>query len=160
MSAARRTLLLAGALLLTACATPPPPLGGPSDHRWTGRLALQIETDPPQHFSAAFELSGQASAGELRLISPLGQVLGTARWTPQGAWLQRGREEQPYADMDELTTAVTGTALPLEPLFQWLRGEPAALGGWQADLSRHADGRLQARRLQPEPAVQLRLVLH
>ncbi|WP_180682621.1 lipoprotein insertase outer membrane protein LolB [Tepidicella baoligensis] len=162
MSPARRLVLAWCAVLLTGCAVPPPPLRDasfPSD-RWTGRLALQIDSDPPQHFSAGFELSGQAAQGELRLVSPLGQVVASARWTSEAAWLQRGNDQQRYADMNDLTAAVTGTALPLEPLFRWLRGEAAEVEGWQADLSRHAEGRLLARRLQPLPAVQLRMVFH
>lgn len=162
MSPTRRLVLPLCALVLIGCAVPQPPMrdaSAPSD-RWSGRLALQIDGDPPQHFSAGFELSGQPTQGELRLVSPLGQVVASARWTPDAAWLQRGADQQRYTDMNELTATVTGTALPLEPLFRWLRGEAAEVEGWQADLSRHAEGRLLARRTQPLPTVQLRMVFH
>ncbi|KJS72817.1 MAG: hypothetical protein JM57_05760 [Comamonadaceae bacterium BICA1-1] len=127
---------------------------------WSGRLALTIESDPVQHFSASFELQGNAESGSLSLSSPLGQRLALAQWDAQQALLQHNGRSTPYANMDELSAALTGVALPLPALFAWLRGQPAELEGWQADLSRHAQGRLQARRWQPAPAVELRLVLH
>jgi len=169
-----------GALsLLSACASPPRRAAAapdpaqttvqgqeqqaqtsPAPTQWSGRLALLIETDPVQHFSAGFELSGDARSGVLRLFSAFGQTLAQAHWSPQQTLLQHNGRSTPYASMDDLTAALTGVALPLLPLFAWLSGQPAELDGWQADLSRHAEGRLQARRLQPGPAVELRLLLH
>ena len=65
--------------LLAGCATPPPPAPSkPSAaSHWSGRLALSLATDPPQHWSAGFELSGTPAQGELRLSTPLGQTLAT-----------------------------------------------------------------------------------
>jgi outer membrane lipoprotein LolB len=150
---------LLGAGLMVGCATGPTVTPADTDHRWSGRLALTIQEDTPQHFSALFDLQGHPGAGEIRLTSPFGQLLGIARWSASEAELIRGNDRQRYANMDDLTTALTGTALPMSALFQWLNGQPATLDGWQADLSRHADGRIQAQRFEPTPRVQLRLVM-
>ena len=75
-----------------------------------------------------------------------------ARWSPAGAALLQGDHTQPYAGMDELTEQLTGAALPMPALFDWLRGRTADVPGWSADLSEHADGLIQARRLSPAPA--------
>ena len=144
--------------LLAGCATPRPPMVSEDGQLWSGRLSLQIEEDPPRHVSAGFELAGNADRGTLQLLSPLGQIVASARWDINGAWLQQGANEQHYPDTDSLIASATGTPLPLRPLFAWLQGQPTMLDGWTVDLSRHADGRLTARRHQPLPAVQLRLV--
>lgn len=161
----RRWLGVSGAALiglgafggLVGCATPPrDPANG---RRWSGRLALSIGSDPPQHWSAGFELSGNPEAGELVFLSPLGQVLARLVWTPVDARLERGSEQRRYANAQDLTTDLLGTALPLQPLFQWLAGVDQALAGWSVDLSQHAQGRLRAERLEPTPSATLRIVL-
>ena len=53
---------------------------------------------------------------------------------------------------------MTGAALPVDALFQWLAGQPAAVPGWRADLSQVASGRLQAVRESPQPTADLRVV--
>ena len=50
------------------------------DEYWSGRLSLQVHSEPAQSFAASFELKGQPGQGELKLISPLGSVLGVLRW--------------------------------------------------------------------------------
>lgn len=148
------TTLLAG---LIGCATPPP--SAPQDHFWSGRLALSVAAEPPQSMSAAFELRGDAREGELTLLSPLGQTMAVARWSPAGATLQQGERTLIYAHMDELTEQLTGAALPLPALFQWLRGLATEVPGWSADLSGHSDGRILAHRLTPLPRAELRIRL-
>lgn len=153
-----RTLaLLCGALLLTACATPSRPVA-PGMEAWSGRLALRVESDPPQSFSAGFDLRGSPDAGELQLTSPLGNTLATVRWTPEGAELRQGEQITRRASLDELTTELGGTPLPVVALFGWLRGQTASTSGWQADLARHAEGRVTARRASPLPTAELRIV--
>jgi outer membrane lipoprotein LolB len=157
---ARRLVLLgasAGVLWLAGCATPVSTVPEGTE-AWFGRLALQVDSTPPQRFSAGFELRGNAREGEITLISPLGQALARATWTATGAELRRGNEQQQYANMDGLTTELTGTALPLAPLFDWLHGRATNADGWEADLSQHGEGRLSARRVFPNPEVRLRLV--
>ena len=152
-------LPLAGLLLalLTACATPPRDADLADGNVWQGRLALQVDGQPPQSLSAGFELRGDPQVGELALSSPLGQVLAVADWGPAGARLRQGGSERRFASVDDMTTELTGTALPLAALFAWLRGQADAPPGWEVDLSAHAEGRLVARRLAPPPQAELRL---
>ena len=75
------------------------------------------------------------------------------------ATLQQGERTLAYAHMDELTEQLTGAALPLPALFQWLRGLASEVPGWSADLSGHSDGRILAQRLTPLPRAELRIRL-
>lgn len=160
----RRALLCGGGLgllLLTGCAQLPPrtPVSETVDV-WQGRLALRVESEPPQSFFAGFELSGSPRAGQLTLVGPLGQTLGRLLWQPDGAFLDQGEGHvQSFASLRELAEAVTGTDLPVAALFDWLRGQPNEVAGWQADLSQLSAGRLMARRLQPAPVADLRLII-
>lgn len=152
----RRAALLGVAALLAACAAPRRRTEG--ETVWSGRLALRVDSQPPQAFSALFELRGHAQQGELLLTSALGQTLATVRWSPAGAELQRGSDTRRRASLDELTTELSGAPLPVIAMFDWLAGRGSAAGGWQVDLSQHPQGRLVARREQPLPAAELRLV--
>lgn len=160
----RRVLLAGGlmaALWLTGCARPPsPPLGEARSDFWTGRISLQVHSEPAQSFSASFELKGKPELGELTLISPLGNVLGVLRWSPSETVLDSGNDKiQRFASVDALMARATGAAVPLSALFAWLQGNPASVSGWSADLSRHSEGRIVARRADPQPQADLRVVL-
>lgn len=158
MNATRRRLALAGvALALAGCATPLPP--APGNGQWSGRLALQVDGQPNQSFSAAFELRGTAQAGELALTSPIGATLGQLSWTTQGATLRAGGRITEYPSVDALLAQLTGTEIPVGALFDWLRGRERAVPGWQADLAQLDAGRLSAVRLDPAPRATLRVVL-
>ncbi|MEO8249898.1 MAG: lipoprotein insertase outer membrane protein LolB [Burkholderiales bacterium] len=122
-------------------------------------MALQVASDPPQAFFAGFELKGNAKAGELLLFSPLGSTLAALSWTPETATLTRGGEVRQFDSVDSLVKAATGTAFPVEALFAWLDGDNASVSGWQADLSRRADGRVTAARTDPLPPAELKVVL-
>ncbi|WP_411884832.1 lipoprotein insertase outer membrane protein LolB [Polaromonas sp. YR568] len=127
---------------------------------WTGRISLQVQSEPVQSFSASFELKGRAERGELSLISPLGNVLGVLRWSPGEAVLDSGGGKvQRFASVDELMAQATGAAVPLDALFAWLQGDNAAASGWSADLSRQKEGRISAKRTEPAPQADLRVVL-
>jgi outer membrane lipoprotein LolB len=126
---------------------------------WSGRLSLQVQSDPPQSFSGGFEIKGSPSQGELRLNSPLGNTVLAARWSPAQATLYSGRETRHYVSMDALIEASTGAALPVAALFDWLVGKNTQSNGWTADLTRQADGHIQARRTHPLPQSELRIVL-
>ena len=147
---------MAAVLAVTGCASRRP---ATSPQTWSGRLSMQVRSDPPQAFSAAFELSGSPQQGLLQLISPLGTSLASARWSPDEAVLRSGSDARLYRSMEELLVQATGAALPLAALFDWLAGIPSVADGWQADLSGRAEGRLRARRLTA-PAADLRIVLH
>ena len=117
-----------------------------------------MDSTPSQAFSALFDLRGSATQGELQLSSALGQTLATVRWSTQGAELQRGNETTRRDSLDALTTELSGAPLPVLAMFDWLQGRDAQAGGWRVDLSAHANGRLVARREQPLPSAELRLV--
>jgi outer membrane lipoprotein LolB len=61
--------------------------------------------------------------------------------------------------MAHLTEEVTGAALPMDAMFDWLQGKNTHSLGWQADLSAMHQGTLAAKRLSPEPLVVLRIKL-
>ena len=163
LSVSRRVLgrmtVLACALLLGACATPAPSTSRSDDQRWAGRFSLTVHSEPPQSWSAGFELSGSALGGELQLSSPLGNRLADVRWSATGAELQQGERLTRHPSLDSLTAELAGTALPVAALFDWLQGRQAPVNGWEADLSRQPEGRIVARRLQPLPGAELRLIL-
>lgn len=127
--------------------------------QWSGRLALKIDSQPPQSFSAAFELNGSAQQGGLALSTPLGSTLAQLAWTPQRATLKSPRDNQEFASVDALVAHVTGTNLPAQALFDWLQGKNTTGAGWQADLSQHASGRIVARQTRPQQPAELRIVL-
>lgn len=148
-------------LLLAGCVSPPrvtPPLGQTTT-QWSGRLALRIDADPVQSFSAGFELRGNAQTGELSLYSPLGATVAQMAWTPGDARLRWDGKERRFDSMDALTLQATGTELPVASIFQWLVGQDVSTVGWQADLRELPKGRLVARRSTPLPSVEMRLVL-
>jgi outer membrane lipoprotein LolB len=58
-----------------------------------------------------------------------------------------------------LAAQVAGTAIPIAALFDWLRGIDTPVPGWRADLTQLAQGRLTAKRYEPAPEADLRVVL-
>jgi outer membrane lipoprotein LolB len=143
--------------VLAGCASPPA-TRLPDASVWSGRLGLRVNSDPVQSFSAGFELRGAPDTGELLLTSPLGTTVAQVRWSAQGAELQQGGQVQRRASLDELTTELSGTALPVAALFGWLRGQNGTTPGWSADLSQQAQGRVTARRSSPLPTAELTLL--
>jgi outer membrane lipoprotein LolB len=79
-------------------------------------------------------------------------------WSATGAEMRQGDRITRRASLDELTAELGGAAVPVSALFGWLRGEQPQVQGWEADLSHHADGRITARRTQPLPLAELRVV--
>ncbi len=126
---------------------------------WTGRISLQVQSEPAQAFFAGFELKGQADTGELTLISPLGNILGIMRWTPLDATLEQGGNIRRFASTDELLAQTTGAAVPISALFDWLIGKNTSAPGWAADLTQQGNGRISAQRTNPLPSANLRIVL-
>ena len=149
--------------LIAGCARPisARALNDQKDDLWTGRISLHVKSEPEQFFSAGFELKGGSELGELRLISPLGNVLGVLRWSPGEAQFNSGNagDAQRFDSIDTLMAQATGAAVPLTALFAWLRGDDANVNGWSADLSRHGEGRILAKRIQPQPVVDLRVIV-
>ncbi|MGZ5272303.1 MAG: lipoprotein insertase outer membrane protein LolB [Ramlibacter sp.] len=158
-----RVLLACVALLLSACATPRRADVGllpPGDVLRTGRLALSVQDQPDQSFSAGFELRGRPETGELTLLNPLGGTVARLRWQPGDATLQsQGRQPEHYPSLEAVVERATGAAVPVAALFDWLAGVPTAVPGWVPDLSGLVDGRVRAHRVQPAPEADLRVVL-
>jgi outer membrane lipoprotein LolB len=163
-----RLAALLSALILAACATPP---RGPAEPPWThGRLSVLVAataTEAARGMSAAFELRGNGDAGELRLDSPLGMRMASARWAPGLALLGTSDGERRFDNLDDLSRQVLGEAMPLAALPDWLAGRPwpgaphvaVESGfeqlGWHVQLARLAEGWIEARRDAP-PAVVVR----
>ena len=162
---------LAAALLLTACATPGP---APGESPWTsGRLSLRVAASaelPARSLTAAFELRGSGQQGELRLNSPLGTVVASARWAPGSARLRTSDGERAFTSLDQLSREALGESLPLAALPDWLAGRPwpeaaHALSdagfdqlGWRIITDRLAEGLVTATR-DTAPALLLRVKL-
>jgi outer membrane lipoprotein LolB len=53
----------------------------------------------------------------------------------------------------------TGAAVPISALFDWLAGVPTSAPGWAADLSQQPKGRIAAKRTEPAPYADLRIVV-
>lgn len=156
----RRSGALFGMLIamsLAGCAAPKMQ-SSPGVASWNGRLALSLASDPPQSYSAGFDLQGSPQAGQLLLATPLGTTLATVTWAPGRAEMVQGNTTTQRPSLEELTADLGGAAVPVEALFAWLQGQPAVVDGWEADLSRRAEGRITAKRVQPLPAAELRLV--
>jgi len=161
---AHRWFLVMGVLTLTACATRQPPPAAPDLLFWSGRLALNIASQPPQSLSAGFELKSQPHSGELRLLSPLGSTLAQLLWVPGQASLEQGGQVWQETSLDALLIRLTGTALPMAALIDWLQARPTQVEGWQVDLSQLDQGKLwiqstPATTVSVQPQVTLRLML-
>ncbi|MDP2368635.1 lipoprotein insertase outer membrane protein LolB [Rhodoferax sp.] len=152
---------LSAVLLSAGCAQPSRLTAhdGQSTKSWHGRLAMRVESNPVQSFSAGLELSGDAQVGELILSSPLGTTLLAVSWRPGQATLQRDGQSRQFESMSALMQEALGADLPMTALFAWLAGDNAVVAGWQADLSQLGSGRLSARRSEPGPVAELRLML-
>lgn len=165
----RRTLLsAAGLVLIAGCASPPP---RESPNLISGRLVVQVAAHgakPARQMASGFELRGQAQAGQLDLLSPLGTVVLQARWRPDSAEVATSEGTRTYANLSELARRALGEPIPLEALADWLRARPwsglphAATSegfeqaGWQVDLQRAGEGFIAVRRESPPPAITLR----
>lgn len=168
MNRARRLAAALLCALLCACASVTPKSSAVDV--LAGRLSVQVEGDASRSFSAAFELEGSPAEGRLILSSPLGSQVASADWSADRVRLRSGDGERIYPDLDSLAVDALGEAVPLAALFDWLRGRawpgapsaPAPGGfvqlGWSVDLSRQAEGRIEARRAS-SPTVVVRAKL-
>lgn len=154
----RHWCLMASTLFLAACATPQSPVL-PGESAWIGRLSLTVHSDPVQSVAAGFDLRGSPDSGTLLLTSPLGNAVARVEWSETVAEWRQGDQVIRKRNLEELTTELGGTALPVAALFAWLNGSALKVDGWHADLSRHGEGRITARRTHPLPNADLRLIL-
>lgn len=126
--------------------------------RWSGRFSLTRTGNPgrTERLTVSFELKGNAQEGELVLEGPLGARVARATWSPNGpAWLERGEQKNPFADLASLTEAVVGQPLPMRALFEWLHGNDASAPPWTVDLTQWANGRISARQLAGTESVNI-----
>ena len=170
------------ALLLQACASHPPPLPG---HVYAGRLAVRTDAAPDlpaRSTSGQFELSGNASSGQLILTSPIGTTVARARWSdpaglegaPSRIELEADGATTRYATLEDMMQRAIGDQLPLPAMFDWLAGHPwpaapaqrSADGGsfeqlgWHVDVSQLAGNQLiAAERPLPAPTLHVRVKL-
>ena len=125
--------------LLGGCAslTPPPvsahlpPPSLPTFQRFwlDARLSIHVE----RYNQAAQQASGQLlwrhleGGDQIRVLSPLGQIMAELRSGPDGvvATLANGRQFQ-ATTLNELVAQSLGYALPLESLSDWLAGRGSA----------------------------------
>lgn len=147
--------------------------------RLSGRFGLVV---PPgvgspkgQSVNANFELLGDPRQGRLEMSTPMGSLVARVSWKPGLAWVRTPEGERSYDDINALTEELLGEALPLQALFDWLRGRPWPQAahrqagaqsfeqlGWQVDLRRFPEQLIAAQRLDPrggEPLATLRLKL-
>lgn len=141
---------------------------------WTqGRLSVRVEAladRPARAVSADFDLRGSGNRGELRLSSPLGTMLASARWSADEVVLDQGRGEARFPDLDSLSRETLGEVLPLRAFPDWLAGRPwpgapnqALPGGfeqlgWAVSLAGYAEGRVEVvRAAVPKVTVRVRL---
>jgi outer membrane lipoprotein LolB len=82
-------------------------------------------------------------------------VLG---WTPGTAVLRSNGKTREFPSLDALAQEATGAQLPVAALFDWLAGRATPIPGWEPDVSQVAEGRLRARRTDPTPPADLRVV--
>lgn len=163
---ARAWLTGLGLTCLSACTT----LAPTGNTELSGRIAVRVDGHPERSLSAGFELSGDAERGRLVLTGPLGATAAQAAWSPGRAWLDAGQGRQAFVDLDALADAALGERVPMAALFDWLRARPwpgsphtmrvdGMAGfdqlGWRIDLSRWAEGWIEARRAEP-PVVTVR----
>lgn len=172
MTLARHCGALVASLLclFAGCASRPSDDGAP----WTsGRLSVRVDATTERSASstsASFELRGNGDRGELRLSTPIGTLLASARWAADGVVLATGSAESRYDDLDSLSRDALGEVLPLRAFPDWLAGRPwpgapsQARGdgfdqlGWRVSLARFADGWVEATRETP-PTVLVRVRL-
>ena len=143
---------------LAGCAVPPRTPAAPGVQVWTGRLALTVEGQSSQSFSAGFELKGAPETGELSLFNPLGGTIAVLAWTPGTATLRANGNTRQFPSLEDLAQEATGAPLPVAALFDWLAGKATPIAGWQADVTQVAEGRLRARRSEPPPPADLRVL--
>lgn len=167
----RRAVLALGVLntifLIAGCADTPRDRSQSTleNKVWRGRLSLRVQADADagqkqdQSFSAAFELQGDPSQGDLRFFTPLGSTAAAINWSSTGAVLQTRGETREFSDLTQLVITLLGTDVPVTALFAWLDGQVHVADGWQVDLSQSAQGKIQARRNTPAPVAELRVLL-
>ncbi len=181
-------MALVAAIGIAGCATPRPPGLADDAPRISGRMALKVSAyqgAPQRNLNAQFELLGDAAAGELRIVTALGTMAARAAWDASQVTLTTGDGTKSFASVQAMSQEALGEAVPVQALFDWLRGRPwgadgappntSGAGGapptanvagdirfvqqgWAVDLSRFGEGWVTITRDAP-PAVNLRVIV-
>ncbi len=153
--------LLLLSLVLSGCALPPVVSGASSGTapQWQGRLGVKVLYPERSAIAAQFVLRGQANAGQLVLSSPLGTTLATLDWTERTAVLSAAGTAQPFDSLQSLSRHALGVDIPIDALFEWLKGSPASAPDWVVDLAQFANGRIHATRLGTDVHAEITLLL-
>lgn len=151
----RLATLLACALLAGCAALPPPPVAREAvgDFMLEARFALRVSPPDRPAESSGGRLEWEHRNGNDRILiaNPLGVGIAEIDSAPAHARLRTGDgQEREASDPDTLLASVTGQALPVRRLPDWLlgrgdergierdaAGRPARLNeaGWQVDYS-------------------------
>lgn len=165
MGTARRQFIAMGAALtlggaLVGCSPLPSRPYEPQAGIWQGRISITIEeTDKPQSYTAGFLLKGSHSQGTLEVYNPVGSTIAQLSWSGHTAQLYDGSKVTYAQSLHELLAQVFGTPLPTDALFAWLGGHPAQAQGWQVNLTRYPQGRIEATRETPLPRARMKIAL-
>jgi outer membrane lipoprotein LolB len=145
----------AAAAITAPIPTPPAPTA------WSGRMSLSIQKDYSQqtHIHIAFDLEGNAEEGQLQVEGPFGTAAILLRWRPGQAVLSQGEKSYRFPSLADLIQRSIGTDLPIAAVFAWLRKESVEVPGWQVESKPSQGGPLVARRYEPWPRLELRVVL-
>ena len=155
------TAIIFVSLLLAGCALPTKNFNSKLEEAssWRGRLAVRLESEKPQSFSAGFELTGTPLLGEMTLFNPLGGTAAVLTWDSQTATMRANGDLQHFRSLNDLIHQAIGAEVPVGALFSWLAGDLVIVDGWSPDLSDRANGRITAKRTRPDPLIELRVVL-
>ena len=88
-------------------------------------------------------------------------VIGLSKYARLAEWIM-GRpqiQEEAVVQLADLIQRSIGTDLPIEAVFAWLRNETVEVPGWQVESKPSQGGPLVARRYEPWPRLELRMVL-
>jgi len=115
--------------------------------------------DDMQSYIAGFLLKGSHSKGSLEVYNPVGSTIAQLNWNGNTAQLYDGNKLTYAESLNELLAQVFGTPLPTQALFAWLSGQAMQAQGWQVNLARYAQGRIEATRDWPQPVARMKIAL-
>jgi len=154
-------LALVATFLIAGCAHRTGANGAfPAEAQWNGRLALKVQTEPPQAFSADLRARRQSAERSAGVLHPghYRRRACSGHWALPRSWLTvRPANSTPWPPWRQ---QATGAELPVRALFDWLNGQATEVprldsgpqsAGARPLASRAAEGVL--------PAVDLRIVL-
>jgi outer membrane lipoprotein LolB len=92
-----------------------------------GQMSLKLAAfagQPAKGLSLGFFFSGNTDRGQLDLMTLMGSQMAQVNWQPGEAWLTNDKGKGRYDDIDALSQAALGEAVPLRQLVFWMQGMP------------------------------------